>query len=94
MTSLNPFESGQEEITPLPRFESSPVEPSVWHGTNEDVAVALVASWMDSDGHRENLLTPRFRRTGIGVAIDVGKKYGYVSETVYATQNFSSCKKP
>jgi uncharacterized protein YkwD len=29
---------------------------------------AIVASWMGSQGHRENILDPRFRDTGVGVS--------------------------
>jgi uncharacterized protein YkwD len=46
-----------------------------WHGTaaGEDLAVAprpsdAVAMWLQSPGHRENLLSPLFRKVGLGVA--------------------------
>jgi uncharacterized protein YkwD len=46
-----------------------------WHGTaaGEDLAVAArpgdaVAMWLQSPGHRENLLSPVFRKVGLGVA--------------------------
>ena len=46
-----------------------------WHGTTagEDLAVAgsaseAVAMWMQSPGHRENLLRPSFRTVGLGLA--------------------------
>jgi uncharacterized protein YkwD len=46
-----------------------------WHGTaaGEDLAVApspaeAVAMWMQSPGHRENLLRPSFRTIGLGLA--------------------------
>ena len=42
----------------------------------------LVDSWLNSPGHRENLLDVEARRLGVGV---------YVNDWVYATQNFSSC---
>ena len=40
--------------------------------------------WMNSPGHRENILDPDSVRIGIGV-------YGY-AYAWYATQNFSACK--
>ena len=46
-----------------------------WQGTaaGEDLAVAArpgdaVAMWLQSPGHRENLLSPEFRKVGLGVA--------------------------
>jgi len=32
---------------------------------------ALVKAWMDSPGHRQNILNPRFREVGIGIALGV-----------------------
>jgi uncharacterized protein YkwD len=31
--------------------------------------VAMLLAWMDSDGHRENILNSRFRQVGVGVAV-------------------------
>ena len=45
------------------------------------VAKELVRGWLRSPGHRNNLLNPEFKRTGIG--INVRKDY------VYATQIFT-----
>ena len=58
----------------------------------EDMAWELVQGWMSSPGHRKNILERDSRRIGIGVAIQESPEYGYSSETVYATQNFSACK--
>ncbi len=49
--------------------------------TLESLADAAVQGWMDSPGHRENILTP-FSREGIGVWVDEDGE-------VYITQNFS-----
>lgn len=47
----------------------------------EELAQSTVDGWMDSPGHRENILTP-FSREGIGIIItDEGE--------VYITENFS-----
>ena len=46
----------------------------------EDFAKEVVSAWMNSPGHRENILRPRFRAEGLGIA--VGDEYTYV------TQNF------
>jgi uncharacterized protein YkwD len=36
----------------------------------EDPVTSAVAGWMRSRGHRENILTPDYVETGVGVAID------------------------
>jgi len=49
--------------------------------TMEDLAQSTVQGWMESPGHKNNILNPSFDREGIGVAIaDSGK--------VYITQDF------
>ena len=58
----------------------------------EAMARELVDGWMGSPGHRENILDRDSRRIGVGVAIQESPEYGYTSETVYATQNFSACR--
>ena len=35
----------------------------------EDPVVTIVDGWLHSPGHRANLLHPRYRRTGVGIAI-------------------------
>ena len=61
--------------------------------TDQDMARALVEDWMDSPGHRANILDPQARHIGVGVYIKETVKYGrWVGETVFATQNFSECK--
>ena len=57
-----------------------------------EAARGLVQGWMSSPGHRENILDRDSRRIGVGIAIQETSEYGYISETVYATQNFSDCK--
>jgi len=47
----------------------------------EALARRAVEGWMNSPGHRKNILTPYWRREGIGVAIGADDK-------VYVTQNF------
>jgi len=36
----------------------------------DDPVEAAVSSWMESPGHRENILTPEFEQTGIGLVVD------------------------
>ena len=47
----------------------------------EEIARTTVSGWMNSSGHRENILTPTYDRQGIGVAIGS-------NDRVYITENF------
>lgn len=49
--------------------------------TEDNIAESVVKRWMSSRGHRENILTPYFKRQGIGVALSEDGK-------VYVTENF------
>jgi uncharacterized protein YkwD len=49
--------------------------------SSEKIAETTVLGWMKSTGHRKNILTPHWRREGIGVIIAPDDK-------VYITQNF------
>ncbi len=49
--------------------------------TLDDLAQSTVDGWMDSSGHRQNILTKTYDKEGIGVAIASDDK-------VYITQNF------
>ena len=49
--------------------------------TLEELASLVVDGWMDSLGHRENILNTSYDRQGIGIAISTDEK-------VYVTQNF------
>jgi uncharacterized protein YkwD len=64
-----------------------------WHGTmaGEDLAVAptasdAVAMWMQSPGHRENLLRPSFHTVGLGLARGVWSGRA----ALYVTADFGS----
>ena len=49
--------------------------------SNEEIAHITVDGWMNSEGHRKNILNSNFDREGIGVFIDS-------KDRVYVTQNF------
>lgn len=53
---------------------------STYGASPETIAEVAVEGWMESPGHRENILRPRFSMEGIGVT--------YVGGEVYVTQNF------
>ena len=42
--------------------------------------------------NRDNILDRKYRKIGVGVAVAEEVEYEYISETVYATQNFSACR--
>ncbi len=46
-----------------------------------DLAASIVESWMDSKGHRENILNHRYKSQGFGIHVAH-------PERVYTTQNF------
>lgn len=48
--------------------------------SEEEFADHAVQGWMDSPGHRENILNPRYISQGIGIAVD--------GDEVYVTQMF------
>ena len=49
--------------------------------SSEQIAGKALAGWMKSPGHRKNILTPHWKREGIGVEVSPDDK-------VYITQNF------
>ncbi|SIR96168.1 CAP domain-containing protein [Natronorubrum thiooxidans] len=53
----------------------------VEHTTERELADGLVEQWMNSDGHRENILADHWTNEGIGIAVTD-------DDRVYATQNF------
>lgn len=53
---------------------------AVTYETDEELAHGTVSGWMNSPGHRENLLKSYWNREGIGVVIE--------NHRVYVTQNF------
>jgi uncharacterized protein YkwD/ribosomal protein L37AE/L43A len=85
-TSGNTYATGAENIAYTYADSNVRTESGlVNYGNNEtDIARGLVSQWMNSTGHRENILRPFWESEGIGVAIeDVNGQ-----TRVYATQNF------
>jgi len=67
-----------ENIGMMPKGD---VEGHGYISTNTDVAEAMVNSWMNSKGHRANILDPSYEFIGVGVAYDLEGQY-------YLTQDF------
>lgn len=65
-------------------------KPDEYHDSHT-LALALVEAWMNSSGHRANILDDRARKFGVGIAIALSEEHGWISEEVFATQNFSAC---
>ncbi len=64
--------------------ENISMHEGAWHFTPEPMARDMVDGWMDSPGHRANIMNPMNERIGVGVAQEGG--------LWYATQNFSQCQ--
>ena len=81
-----------ENIYKKPRVRSwLGFSPHKFH-SSESMARALVTGWMNSPGHKANILDEDARRIGIGVAIEEVVEVSTIEETVFATQNFSKCE--
>ena len=74
------------------RGGSTTWRPTAFDSDSKAMARGLVEEWMDSPGHRENILDNDAHRIGVGIAIVESAERGWIRETVYATQNFSACK--
>lgn len=80
----NSIHMGAENIFQNVRFNSvTTVNREAFYDWNseEQIAETTVRGWMDSPGHRKNILTPHWRREGIGIFLSPDEK-------IYITQNF------
>ena len=60
---------------------------------DQTMAEALVRGWMNSPGHKRNILDSSARRIGIAIRDhQIARFAGLHQETVFATQNFSNCQ--
>ena len=46
----------------------------------QEVCEWAVSAWMSSSGHRDNILEPRYTKTGVGVAFSEGAEYLYITQ--------------
>ncbi|MFY4814537.1 CAP domain-containing protein [Haloarcula sp. AONF1] len=73
------YATGGENIAQT--WFGEPISGEGTYNTADELARGIVTQWMDSPGHRENILTPYWQSEGIGIEItDSGK--------VFATQDF------
>ena len=61
--------------------------PTVYYTDAEQAAHSLVQGWMNSRGHRVNILDRDSRRIGVGVAVKLSEQYGWKTETLYYSVN-------
>jgi uncharacterized protein YkwD len=63
----------QKVIGPLAVGENCYMCPAeAW---DDAVAERVVAGWLESDGHRDNILNAKYRRTGVGIKFRQGHVY-------------------
>jgi len=78
--------TGAENIALSHLYNSMTTENGIayynWNSAQE-IAQSTVDGWMNSPGHRENILTPYWQQEGIGVAIERSP-----GNKIYITQNF------
>jgi uncharacterized repeat protein (TIGR02543 family) len=46
----------------------------------QEICAWTVSTWMNSSGHRQNILEPRYTKTGVGVAFSEGGDYLYITQ--------------
>jgi uncharacterized protein YkwD len=70
----------------VPRGASWTLGENIGWGTMDLAQPAeLVKAWMESPGHRQNVLNPRFREIGIGIALGVPVRQSGLDEQSGAT---------
>lgn len=78
------FAKGGENIFQNNRYDSITYINGVpiynWN-TQEEIVKSTVDGWMNSEGHRQNILTPYWKSEGIGIAISDDDK-------IYITEDF------
>jgi len=80
----NTIHTGAENIALNSLYRSiTTINGVAYHdwNTTEQIALTTVQGWMNSPGHRKNILTPYWRNQGIGVFLSPDDK-------IFITQNF------
>jgi len=78
--------AGAENIALSHLYNSMTTENGVAHynwNSAQEIAQRTVDGWMNSPGHRKNILVPYWRREGIGIEIERSP-----GSKIYITQNF------
>lgn len=80
LQGLSPSDRISKNYPTLLTFGSAENIASNFGDTDEEAATNLIKAWMNSEGHRKNILNSNFTYIGVGVYIKDKK--------IYATQNF------
>ena len=81
--------TGSDGSSPWERMEQAGYN---WTNAAENIAAgystpaSVVAGWMNSSGHKANILNPNLEDIGIGYAYKNGTKYGHYWTTNFGTQ--------
>jgi uncharacterized protein YkwD len=71
-----PGETGLAERLGAAGVHSAALGENIFETSSDDVARECVEAWLESPGHRENLMSAQFRLTGVGIARnDLGDSY-------------------
>ena len=73
------------EAVGYPVSSTATGENLAWGTGAEATPVRIVKGWMNSPGHRENILRPSFTEVGVGVAHDAPKRDVQGRAGVYTT---------
>ena len=76
---------GRMELAGYPRVGTWVGENLYWGEGDEATPVRAVEGWMDSPGHKANILRPEFAEVGVGVAYDAPISVSRSSSAVYTT---------
>ncbi len=86
------YEEGKKVIKPkIPgefRYSDTPHGEPIPPHTYSSIAKKIVKLWMESPGHRQNILNPNFTHLGCGTYVDFEKKF-YDAPYIMAVQNFA-----
>lgn len=77
-TTRNTYALGGENIAQT--WYQERLDSGDYYTSTEELAIGIVEQWMNSPGHRDNILKEYWQSEGIGVII--------AGDKVYATQNF------
>lgn len=82
----NQYATGAENIAYTYAYQSVRTDEGIrsHNGNETKIAHGIVTGWMNSDGHRQNILQNYWKHEGIGVATTESSD----GTRVYATQNF------
>ena len=89
LLGLNPF----ERIRAAGYDYTSAGENIAWAaGPDRPTPRSIMESWMDSPGHRENILRPEFRHVGLGIVPEAPQLLSFSTSAATYTANFGNTR--